>query len=232
MGGYNAGEVASGIATSSLMKSLEARLQNFPWNLRSNRNKYLQQLVVESVEHANIEIYEAARRESQYAGMGTTLVLALFHHNKITVAHVGDSRAYRLRHGTLDLITRDHSLLQEQIDAGLIDPESARFSPHRNLVTRAVGVNYGVEVEIHDHVTEAGDVYLLCSDGLSDMLSTEEIDDILTEGGASLDATCDALVQRANDNGGRDNTSVVLVKVQSTNAESNGLLGRMLSWVK
>lgn len=232
MGGYNAGEVASGIATAILKESLEDRLLNFPWNLRANCSKYLQQLVVESVEHANVAIYEAARSEPQYEGMGTTLVLALFHHDRITVAHVGDSRTYRLRHGVLELITRDHSLLQEQIDAGLIDPEWARFSPNRNLVTRAVGVNYSVDVEIHDHMTEAGDTYLLCSDGLSDMLSTEEIGEILTGVESDLEATCDALVQRANDNGGRDNTSVILVKVQSSNAEASGFLGRMLNWVK
>ena len=232
MGGYNAGEVASGIATAILKESLENGLENFPWNLGANRASYLQQLVVESIDHANIAIYETARNDPQYAGMGTTLVMALFHHDKITVAHVGDSRAYRLRHGTLELITRDHSLLQEQIDAGLIDPESARFSPNRNLVTRAVGVNYVVDVEIHDHLTEAGDVYLLCSDGLSDMLSTQEISEILTAMDADLETISDALVQRANDNGGRDNTSVILIKVQSNQTETKRLFRQILDWGK
>ena len=232
MGGYNAGEVASSIATAILKESLEERLRDFPWTFRANRGRYLQQLITETVEHANVAIYDAARSEPQYSGMGTTLVVAVFHHDKIAVAHVGDSRAYRLRQGLLEPITRDHSLLQEQIDAGLIDPEWARFSPHRNLVTRAVGVNYGVEVEIHDYVTEAGDLYLLCSDGLSDMLSTDEISGILNDIDLSIDERCDALVQRANDNGGRDNTSVILINVQSNSVEANGFLGRMLSWVK
>ncbi len=232
MGGYNAGEVASSIATTILKESLEKQLADFPWNLRSNRSKYLQQLVIGSVENANLAIYEASRSEPQYSGMGTTLVVAVFHHDKITIAHVGDSRAYRLRQGVLELITRDHSLLQEQIDIGLIDPEWARFSPHRNLVTRAVGVNDEVDVEIHDHSTAVGDLYLLCSDGLSDMLATEEIREILNAVDFSLEAKCEALVQRANDNGGRDNTSVILVNVQSNRAETGGLLGRMFNWVK
>jgi protein phosphatase len=232
MGGYQAGEVASGIATGILKESLEERLQNFGWALRPNRSKYLQQMLVESVEHANIAIYEAARSELKYGGMGTTLVMALFHSDKAIIAHVGDSRAYRLRQGELDLITRDHSLLQEQIDAGLIDPEWARFAPNRNLVTRAVGVNYGVEVEIQEHLTEADDVYLLCSDGLSDMLSTQEISEILTRPDTDLEATCNALIKRANDNGGRDNVSVILIKVESRNAETKGLFGQLMNWVR
>ena len=232
MGGYQAGEIASGIATGILRESLEDRLQNFGWTLRPNRSRYLQQMVVESIEHANIAIYEAARSELQYGGMGTTLVMALFHNDKAIIAHVGDSRAYRLRQGEVDLITRDHSLLQEQIDAGLIDPEWARFAPNRNLVTRAVGVNYGVEVEIQEQQTEAGDVYLLCSDGLSDMLSTQEISEILARPDSDLEATCGALIQRANDNGGRDNISVILIKVESRNAETKGLLGQLMNWVK
>lgn len=231
MGGYNAGEVASAIATSTLKEMTEAQLQGRSWNGRPGHSKFVQQLLVTSVERANAAILEAARKEPQFSGMGTTIVAAVFHQNKLTVAHVGDSRVYRLRRGELSLITRDHSMLQEQIDAGLIDPEWARFSANRNLITRAVGVDHVVDVEVHDHQTQAGDIYLLCSDGLSDMLSMKEIGDILNKTSSDLELTCDALVARANKNGGRDNTSVILINVQSSQAASQGLPRRALTWI-
>ena len=231
MGGYNAGEVASSIATSTLKETVEGQLRSSDWVARSNQSKYIQQLLVGSVERANSAILDAARAEPQFSGMGTTLVAAVFHQNKLTVAHVGDSRVYRLRRGELALITRDHSLLQEQIDAGMIDPELARFSSNRNLITRAVGVDHLVEVEIHDHLTQSGDVYLLCSDGLSDMLSMQEIGEILNKTASDLELTCDALVARANKNGGRDNTSVILITVQSNQVSASKLPERALNWI-
>jgi protein phosphatase len=114
----------------------------------------------------------------------------------------------------------------------LISLENSRFSQNRNLVTRAMGVDHDVEVEIHDHATEAGDIYLLCSDGLSDMLSSKEISDIMTTMSSDLDAGCNALVKKANDNGGRDNISVILIKVRSKNTETRGLFGRVSKRVK
>ena len=232
MGGYNAGEVASSIATAIVKESIEGRLLNFAWNMRSHRSRQLQQIVVEAVEHANIAIYETARSEPQFAGMGTTLVVTLFHQDRVTVAHVGDSRTYRLRQKTLVQLTRDHSLLQEQIDAGLVDPEWARFAPNKNLVTRAIGVNDGVEIEVHDHPTEVGDIYLLCSDGLTDMLSPEEMVQMMTATGPSLETICEALIQRANHNGGRDNISVILVEVQAIEGEAKGLFGQILKFMQ
>jgi serine/threonine protein phosphatase PrpC len=231
MGGYNAGEVASAIATSTLKESVEGQLHDRSWSTRTNHSRFIQHLLVGSVERANAAILDAARKEPQFSGMGTTVVAAIFHQNKLTVAHVGDSRVYRLRRGELALITRDHSMLQEQIDAGLIDPEWARFSANRNLITRAVGVDHVVNVEVHDHQTQPGDIYLLCSDGLSDMLSMQEIGDILNKTASDLELTCDALVARANKNGGRDNTSVILIDVRSNQAGSRGLSGRALSWI-
>ena len=231
MGGYNAGEVASAIATATLKDAVEKELHEHVWGARANHSKFIQHLLVGSVERANAAILDAARKEPQFSGMGTTVVAAIFHQDKLTVAHVGDSRAYRLRRGELPLITRDHSMLQEQIDAGLIDPEWARFSANRNMITRAVGVDSSVQVEVHDHLTQAGDIYLLCSDGLSDMLSTQEIHDIMNKTASDLDLTCEALVARANKNGGRDNTSVILIDVRANEAAQNGLPGRALSWL-
>ncbi|MGZ5818894.1 MAG: Stp1/IreP family PP2C-type Ser/Thr phosphatase [Burkholderiaceae bacterium] len=232
MGGYNADEVASGIATLVIEESLENQLQHENWDTHINLSKHIQQAVVESIVRANISIIEAALNEPEYSGMGTTLVLALFHHDKVTIAHVGDSRAYRFRQGELVQITRDHSLLQEQLDAGLITLEEAQFSQNRNLITRALGVDYDIEVEIHDHQTEAGDIYVLCSDGLSDMLSTKQISDILVMSGSNLEAASNTLVQRENDHGGRDNISTILVRVLSKDAQAEGLLGRVLQWIK
>jgi serine/threonine protein phosphatase PrpC len=232
MGGYNAGEVASGIATLVIEESLENQFQNANWDTHANLSKHIQQTISESIVRANISIIEAALNEPEYSGMGTTLVMGLFHHDKFTVAHVGDSRAYRLRQGELVQITRDHSLLQEQIDAGLITLEEAQFSQNRNLITRALGVDYEIEIEIHEHQTESGDVYLLCSDGLSDMLSTKQMADILVMAGANLEAASTTLVQHANDHGGRDNISVILVRILSKDVQAEGLLGRMLQWIK
>jgi protein phosphatase len=234
MGGYSAGEVAAHIATDVLQESLEnglKRLEGQLQDLLTIRARQIQNLMVESIELANSAVIEAARAEPQYQGMGTTLVAAIFHNDKVTVAHVGDSRAYRLRQGELKQITRDHSLLQEQIDAGLISPEWARFSQNKNLVTRAVGVDPDMKVEIHDHPIEPGEIYLLCSDGLSDMLTDEEMCEILT-GVGSLQRACDELVHQANQNGGHDNISVILVRVQSHTPRPGGLLERLLNWLR
>jgi protein phosphatase len=235
MGGYSAGEVAARIATEVLQQSLEeglSRIESQLQDLLTTRGRQIQTLMVESIRRANAAIIEAARVEPQYQGMGTTLVAAIFHGDKVSVAHVGDSRAYRFYQGELKQITRDHSLLQEQIDAGLINPEWARFAQHKNLVTRALGVDPDMEVEIHDHPTAPGEIYMLCSDGLSDMLTDDEMCETLVMCESALQAACDVLVQKANDNGGHDNISVVLARVQpGRSAHPSGLFVRLLNWL-
>ncbi|CAL62743.1 Putative protein serine/threonine phosphatase [Herminiimonas arsenicoxydans] len=230
MGGYNAGEVASGIATSVFMATLEQRLQQ----KRRGRltGKFLQGLMVEAATLANAQILEAARIQPQFSGMGTTLVAALFHHERIVLAHIGDSRAYRFRRGSLQQLTRDHSQLQEQIDAGLVSPEWARFAPNKNLITRALGVAPQIDVEVNDYPTENDDIYLLCSDGLSDMLSHEQMIDILKSNYSDLDLSCRTLVEAANNNGGRDNISVILAKVESSWVAPTSLRVRFLAWLR
>jgi protein phosphatase len=219
MGGYNAGEVASGIAISFLASALETSFfdpvqgqdQELPGIMAARPS--VSHSFAESIGQANTAIYNAACSEETYAGMGTTLVMALFFDNRITVAHIGDSRLYRLRDEELTVVTRDHSLLQEQIDQGIITTEEARFAQNRNLVTRALGVEPWVESEIHAYDVLPGDIYLLCSDGLNDMLPDEEIHLVLQTLSADLEMAADQLIQTANDNGGRDNVSVILVKV-------------------
>ena len=232
MGGYNAGEVASSIATTVIRETVESQLQSPDSEWQAQRMKYIPQLLSDAVDLANAAILDAASDEPQFTGMGTTLVMALFHHDKVALAHVGDSRAYRFRAGALEQITRDHSLLQEQIDAGLISVEWAQFSQNKNLITRAVGVDNMLEAEVHEHQIEPGDIYLLCSDGLSDMLAARQIAEILATQGTSLKLAAQTLVARANEHGGRDNISVVLVRVQAFSTEREGLFGRILSWMK
>lgn len=235
MGGYSGGEIASGIAINVVKTVLESQLPDPQADLPTlpvSTTRTLPQLLDDAIQMANTAILEAARNEPQHAGMGTTIVVTVVGHDTITIAHVGDSRVYRLRHGELEQLTRDHSLLQEQIDAGLIHPEQARFALNRNLVTRAVGVGPELAVEVNTHHVQAGDVFLLCSDGLSDMLTSEEIFAVLSDGLMPLQATCDMLVERANENGGHDNISVVLIrKEQSRGEKEPGLLGRIWNWI-
>lgn len=208
MGGYNAGEVASNMATSFIRTELGRWLREASAQATDAEVRRAMDICV---DNANRAIFNAANANPQYAGMGTTLVVAVFRDNRLLVGHVGDSRCYRLRGGRLQQITRDHSLLQEQIDAGLITPEQAAFSANKNLVTRAVGVEDTVLLETHQHDVMAGDLYLLCSDGLSDMLDDASIGQLL-QGGDSLDETGQALIDAANDAGGKDNISVILAR--------------------
>ena len=209
MGGYNAGEVASGMATSFIRTELGRWLHQAGAEASDAEVRRAMDICV---DNANRAIFNAANADPKYAGMGTTLVVAVFRGPHLLVGHVGDSRAYRLRAGKLAQITRDHSLLQEQIDAGLISPEQAAFAAHKNLVTRAVGVEDTVMLETHLHDVLPGDLYLLCSDGLSDMVDDGTLTQLL-KSHAVLADTGRALIDAANDAGGKDNISLVLAKV-------------------
>ncbi len=211
MGGYNAGEIASGMATERVKAELGQRLK--PLGATPTETD-LKTAMLDAVDCANREVYEAAIAHAEYAGMGTTLVVAVYRGDKLWLGHIGDSRGYRFRNGHLEQLTRDHSLLQEQIDAGLITAEQAAYSMHKNLVTRAVGVDELVDLEIHDYAIESGDLLLMCSDGLSDMLTDEQIEQLLRSND-SLPAAGAMLVQAANAAGGRDNIAVVLARAKA-----------------
>jgi serine/threonine protein phosphatase PrpC len=233
MGGYNAGEVASGMATALLGSELEkAFIAQEPSSRDASGKSWAEVALVAEMARVNGAIYQAAQSQPHYAGMGTTLVVAVFHDNKVTVGHIGDSRLYRLRGEEFQAITRDHSLLQEQIDSGLITAEQARHSQNKNLVTRAVGIDPEVQAEIHDHAVLPGDVYLFCSDGLNDMVEDDEIAMTLGALSANLELCATQLVQMANDNGGRDNVSVILVKVKGEYPAARGWWSRFLAWFK
>ncbi|MBX9834992.1 MAG: Stp1/IreP family PP2C-type Ser/Thr phosphatase [Burkholderiaceae bacterium] len=208
MGGYSAGEVASGMATSLIHTEMSA------WLAQSDSPPSCHDIrcaLEICVDNANQAIYNAALANAEYAGMGTTLVVGMLSGDKLVLGHIGDSRCYRLRAGVLKQITRDHSWLQEQLDAGLLTPQQAAVSPNRNLVTRALGVDPTVSVEINEFKMESHDLLLMCSDGLSEMLRTDEILALVTTN-ETLEEKTTRLIAAANANGGRDNISVLLVQ--------------------
>jgi PPM family protein phosphatase len=229
MGGYNAGEVASGMATSLISDGLQE-----VWNLREverlgrDEAKALsEKLIREQVARANTAIYTTSQNNPECAGMGTTLVVCHFYDNFLTVAHIGDSRLYRLRGEGFEQVTRDHSLLQEQLDSGLITPEEARMSQNKNLVTRALGIDPAVDAEVHVYETQKDDIYLLCSDGLSDMVEDDEIRLTLDTLRTNPNLTVQQLIQSANDHGGRDNISAVLIRIVEPYGVPRGWLARL-----
>lgn len=234
MGGYNAGEVASGIAVAMLsieMKQALARHRPGTTDAAAGEPMAVA-LIRDNVAKANAAIYQTARSQAQYSGMGTTLVAALFFDNRVAVGHVGDSRLYRLRGASFEQVTRDHSLLQEQIDSGMITKEQARYSQNKNLVTRAVGIDPEVATEVHVYDVQPGDIYLLCSDGLADMVEDGDIHSTLEMLQPNLPLAATQLVQLANDNGGRDNVSVILVKVRGDFAEPAGWFSKLRAWFR
>lgn len=220
MGGYNAGEVASAMALDVAGGQLAHGLGQPRLGTKDVRR--LMQLAMDT---ANLAIFEAAQTNPDYRGMGTTLVMLALLDQKVVVGHIGDSRAYRMRHGQLQRLTKDHSLLQEHMDAGLLSPAMAAAAHYKNLVTRALGVEPEVQLEVSDHTLQDGDLYLLCSDGLNDMLSDFDIAELLAMGG-ELSTVGQSLVDAANEAGGRDNISVVLVECH-TETTKPGLLTRL-----
>lgn len=230
MGGYNAGEVASGIAVA--MVPAEVRKLHESQALRDLDDRAAQEMVTEQATKVNAAIYAAAQNQAKYSGMGTTLVIAYWHGDRVTIGHLGDSRCYRLRGEKIQALTRDHSWIQEQIDAGLMTHEQARSSKKKNLVTRACGIDLNVMPEVHTHDVETGDIFVLCSDGLYDMVSDDNIQLTVSSLKSNLPLAAQQLVQQANDNGGRDNISVILVHVLAVPRTTSSLLARFKNWFK
>lgn len=220
MGGHNAGEVASELAVSCICEALVDVLR--PDMMATGVINFADALR-EAVIYANDEIIRNANEHLECAGMGTTIVVLLFHGEKVICANVGDSRIYRLRNGNLTQLTTDHSLIQEMLDNGFISPEEAQNSTSRNLITRALGIADVVEVDIKTDLSENGDSYLLCSDGLTDLATDTEILQLLLLYERDHETACRELIAYANEKGGKDNTSVILVGVQEAYSDSVGL---------
>lgn len=220
MGGHNAGEVASELAVTSIHDALLDVLT--PEMLETKVIK-CEDAVRESVIYANEEIFEQAQERIECAGMGTTIVLTLFHENLVTWANVGDSRIYRLRNAELSQITQDHSLVQEMVDNGYLSQEEALISTSRNLITRALGIAPEVEVDVTTEELDEDDVFLLCSDGLTDLVTDGEILETVLEYRANMEDATKKLIEMANDKGGTDNVSVILITLHEAFSDELGL---------
>jgi protein phosphatase len=208
MGGHNAGEVASELAVTSIREALNEVLSP---EIKDSCGMDFKEVVHEAVVYANDEINQHAKEHPECSGMGTTIVMALFHNNSVILASVGDSRIYRFRKGELKQVTIDHSLVQEMVDNGYMSEEEALNSNNRNLITRALGIAEDVKVDVTEHETEKNDIYLLCSDGLSDMIDDELIFSTLVKSRQDLKRASEDLVELAKGHGGHDNVSVILV---------------------
>ncbi len=219
MGGYKAGEVASAIAVMTVLEDVKKGLKSVLPHQTGNGTSPESALLKNAILHANSNIYAMAQKDAQCQGMGTTIVAGLFREGKICIGHVGDSRLYRLRAGKFEQVTKDHSLIQELIDRGLYTPEEAQAKMPKNLVTRALGLDTKVEVDIVEQPVLPGDIFLLCSDGLNDMVNDEEIHLTLSKYSANLVQAAKTLVQMANNKGGKDNISVVLVLVKENDPD-------------
>ena len=213
MGGHRAGEVASGLAVEIISRHMEDKLARDNKEVQSDELSFEAESIKQAVELANATVHETAQAKVECAGMGSTVVAAMFHANRVSVAHVGDSRLYRLRDKKLEQITEDHSVVQELLSRGLISEDEALTAFNKNLVTRALGVEATVVVDVSEEDTRQDDVYLLCSDGLSDVLPDNEIENHLLNGAGDLEVIAMKMVNDVNSKGGPDNISIILVRI-------------------
>jgi protein phosphatase len=217
MGGHQAGEVASHMAVDVITRYLT---DPYP----PDRDQPATSRVAEAIRRANRAIHEAAHARPECAGMGSTVVVTLLRDGMLVVGHVGDSRLYRLRAGQLEQITMDHSVVQELVNRGLFTLEEARQSVGKNLVTRALGVDPEVEADVAMLPLQPGDIFLLCSDGLNDVVGDNEIAETLNGSAANLYTAAFRMVALANQRGGPDNISVILARQEmdeSSNKDSD-----------
>lgn len=215
MGGHRSGEVASRMAVDVVVADLAGALASLPPGADPEA---LAAAVKACTIRANAAVYASAQATPVHYGMGTTLALAVFRGDRVVLAHVGDSRIYRLRFNRLQLLTRDDSLLRDQIDLGYIAAADAVGTHNRNLVTRAIGIAEDVVPHVRDEAALPGDVYLLCSDGLNDLVDDADIELVLQSVRANVPLAAQLLVQAAKDNGGLDNVSVIVVRVDDPDA--------------
>ncbi|MFN3397041.1 MAG: Stp1/IreP family PP2C-type Ser/Thr phosphatase [Sulfurimicrobium sp.] len=214
MGGHEGGEVASNLAVSTVLESFRQPLASHWREAEWTKNISAPVLkLYAAVSQANQAVYEAAQRQPEHQGMGTTLLAAYFHENRVTLAHIGDSRIFLWRNQVLSLLTVDHTVIQQQLDNGEITREEAPYSEHRGILTRALGIDPMVEVDMREIASQCGDIFLLCSDGCYDMLAYDEMAAILAANQNDMRQMARQLVHQANRNGGYDNISAVVAQV-------------------
>jgi len=211
MGGHRAGEVASGLAVNSLVESLQV------WDTASSPQEGVDRLR-DIIRKANAAVFETASINEQYHNMGTTVVMALLDGSTGLIGHIGDSRAYRVRSGRLEQLTEDHTLVNELAKSGQLSPEEAANHPRRNVLTRALGTERDVSVDVQVIDWQAGDRLMLCSDGLSGLVEPDALLAALEERGTELEQQAQRLVDLALEAGGDDNVTVVLVAEDEASA--------------
>lgn len=216
MGGHASGEVASQMAVETL-KAFFRETRDDPeltWPYKMDRSRrYEENRLITGIKLANLKIHQSAKRESKYNGMGTTIVGAFFVDEGVYLTHVGDSRIYRIRDEVIEQATEDHSLLNDYIKMKKLTPEEIENFPHKNVIVRALGMKESVKVDSFFETPRPGDVYLLCSDGLSGEMSDAEMLETYVANSANLQTACHMLIDRACRNGGHDNITVVLIRV-------------------
>lgn len=218
MGGHSSGEVASKLAAETLVEFYKRTAdEDVTWPYKMDRNlSYIENRLVCGIKQANWRVFEAAQKNPQFKGMGTTIVSCLVSGDKAYVAHVGDSRGYRVKpDGTIKQITRDHSLLEDYKEAkpDMTEEEQRNF-PHKNVITRALGMRDTVQVDVKAHQIEEGDTFLLCCDGVSGMIDDPKMGQLVKEANGDMEKAVAALVDTANKNGGVDNITAILIRCE------------------
>lgn len=217
MGGHRSGEVASAMAIKAMVEYYRETLSDTEYSheaVGENGEKVdlVEHRLREAVMNANRAVFTAASQSELYQGMGTTIVMGYFTNRGAYFANIGDSRAYRFRQGKLEQRTEDHSLANEYVRMGILAAEDVEYFPYKNVITRACGLADEVEVDIHFEEMQPGDIFLFCSDGLTDMIHDTQLEQLLRSED-DLEKLCNRLIEVANENGGEDNITVILAKV-------------------
>ncbi len=232
MGGHLGGEVASSLTVDTVIEIVQQKLPLInSGQIDTNTGFSMESLCIQdSIDLANGRVYKQASNNPELRGMGTTVVILLFYDNRLTISHIGDSRCYRHRKKKMEQITRDHSLLQELIDRGFYTPEEAKKSLNKNLVTKALGISPSIAADTLEELVQKNDIYLLCSDGLTDFVDDEHISLTIERFSDNLEEAAKQLITKANQNGGKDNISVILCRVLDDFSEPRGWLKKLVEW--
>jgi len=217
MGGHAAGEIASRLALTTLQESLARAIQSQEAEFSPNQTAVISlpsALLVNGIRTANQAVFHSSQEKEEYRGMGTTVVAVYFVDSSPVMAHVGDSRLYRIRTKKIDQLTEDHSVIWEQYREGIIPKEALSSSPLKNIITRALGMQPSVDVDVRELELEKGDLLLLCSDGLSDLVQDEELLKTVKNAAGDLNQACRDLIDLANRHGGKDNITVLLIQIE------------------
>ncbi|MCP4487054.1 MAG: Stp1/IreP family PP2C-type Ser/Thr phosphatase [Gammaproteobacteria bacterium] len=232
MGGHRGGEIASSLTVDTIIDTVQLNLPTIETgNVDPDTGFSLESICIrDAIMLANRVVYKTSEDNPNHRGMGTTIVVLQFYNNTLSIAHIGDSRCYRVRKSKIEQITRDHSLLQELIDRGFYTAAEARNSMNRNLVTRAVGIDPMVVADIQEDIAMKNDIYMLCSDGLTDCVEDEHIYLTIKRFSDNLEEAAKQLITKANQNGGKDNISVMLCRIDDDFSTKKDLFSKMVAW--